>query len=74
MDKNCLNCYNFKDGEKIDCSVMHEPPDDYFCFVADAKKKLEQERDCLRYAINHGSIHEIQQQTERVLTLMRATQ
>jgi hypothetical protein len=74
MDKNCLNCYNFKDGAEIDCEIMTWPPDDYFCFVADAKKKLEQERDCLRYAINHGSIQDIQQQTKRVITLMRATQ
>jgi hypothetical protein len=73
MDKNCLNCYNFNDAISK-CSTMHTPPNDLFCFTVDAKEKLKQERDCLRYAINHGSIHEIQQQTERVLTLMRATQ
>ena len=73
MDKNCLNCFNFNDATTI-CKTMHEPPDDYFCFVPDIQEKLKQERDCLRYAINHGSIHEIQQQTKGVLTLMRATQ
>lgn len=73
MDKNCLNCFNFNDATTI-CKTMQQPPDDCFCFVPDIQEKLKQERDCLRYAIEHGSIHEIQQQTKRVLTLMRATQ
>ncbi len=73
MDKNCLDCFNFNDNTST-CKTMLQPPDDYFCFVPDIQEKLKQERDCLRYAIEYGSIHEIQKQTKNVITLMRATQ
>jgi len=73
MDKNCLDCFNFNDDTST-CKTMLQPPDDYFCFVADAKEKLKQEKDCMRYAIDHGSPHAIKQQAKILADVMGVTQ
>ncbi len=54
MDKNCLNCFNFND-KTSKCRIMLAPLDDCSCFVPDAEAKIKQEKDCMRYVIDHGS-------------------
>jgi hypothetical protein len=53
---------------------MNEPPDNYFCFIANAKEKLKQEKDCMRYVIDHGSPHAIKQQAKILADVMGVTQ
>ena len=73
MDKNCLNCFNFNDNTST-CKTMLQPPDDYFCFVPDIQEKLKQEKDCMRYVIDHGSPHAIKQQAKILADIMGVTQ
>ena len=73
MDKNCLYCFNFNDNTST-CKTMLQPPDDYFCFVPDIQEKLKQEKDCMRYVIDHGSPNAIKQQAKILADIMGVTQ
>jgi hypothetical protein len=73
MDKNCLDCFNFNDNTST-CKTMQEPPENCFCFVANIKQKLEQEKDCLRYVIDHGNACDLKKQSKIVVSLMEAIQ
>ena len=73
MDKNCLNCFNFNDRTSR-CQIMLAPLDDCSCFVPDVEAKIKQEKDCMRYAIDHGSPHAIKQQAKILADVMGVTQ
>jgi hypothetical protein len=73
MNKNCFNCFNFND-RTLKCQTMLAPLDDCSCFVPDAEAKIKQERDCMRYIIDHGSPHAIKQQAKILADVMGVIQ
>ena len=70
MDKNCLDCFNFNDNTST-CKTMQEPPENCFCFVANIKQKLEQEKSQIENRLNLLSGSGILYNNNGVYELMR---